>query len=249
MQAAQSHIGTARLIKDDCLVAFPGIPSNSIDLLATDPPYNLGLFMKNRATNLARMRDNFFVAAGWDNCSLSEWEILLDRFFAESARVLRAGGSALIFMAVIKVETVVRIAEKHGFYYKTTGIWHKTNPMPRNMNLHFINSIECWIYFTYGSRTGTFNNRGKAIHDFIESGLTPRSEKLNGGHPTQKPLSVMRHFISLLSNENDTVLDPFMGSGSTGVAAVELGRNFIGIEMEHEYYEVARRRILGGSVA
>ena len=51
------------------------------------------------------------------------------------------------------------LANEFGFYYKTTGIWHKTNPIPRNMNLHFVNSNECWIYFTYKTKTGTFNNK------------------------------------------------------------------------------------------
>ena len=59
----------------------------------------------------------------------------------------KKGGSTIVFMAAIKVETTISLAEKHGFYYKTTGIWHKLNPMPRNMNLHFANSTETWIYF------------------------------------------------------------------------------------------------------
>ena len=72
---------------------------------------------------------------------------------------MKKGGSIIVFMAIIKVETVIKLAEKYGFYYKTTGIWHKKNPMPRNMNLHFVNSTEAWIYFTYKTRTGTFNIR------------------------------------------------------------------------------------------
>lgn len=71
--------------------------------------------------------------------------------FAELSRVVKESSSVIMFMSIIKVETIIRLAEKHGFYYKTTGIWHKKNPMPRNMNLHFINSTEAWIYFTYKS--------------------------------------------------------------------------------------------------
>ena len=155
------------------------------------------------------------------------------------------GGTMIVFMAIIKVETIIRLAEKHGFYYKTTGIWHKTNPMPRNMNLHFVNSTEAWIYFTYKTRTGTFNNSGALIHDFIETSVTPNGERRYGKHPTQKPESLIQHFVEILSNENEWVLDPFMGSGTTGVVAKRTGRNFIGVELNKDYFEIAKSRIEG----
>ena len=229
----------------DCLEQMATIDSNSVDLILTDPPYNLGLFMKNRATNLAAMRKNYFGAAGWDNASEAEWEILMEEFFAESARVLKPGASMIVFMAIIKVETLIKLAEKNGFYYKTTGIWHKTNPMPRNMNLHFINSTEAWVYFTYRAKKGVFNNQGAALHDFFESSITPKSEKRFGTHPTQKPIKLLQYLISATSNKDSTVLDPFMGSGSTGVAAVNLERNFIGIEADPTYTALANERIAG----
>ena len=129
-------------------------------------------------------------------------------------------------MSIIKVDTLISVAEKNGFYYKTTGIWHKLNLMPRNMNLHFVNSTEAWVYFTYKAGTGTFNNDGKVLHDFVETSVTPNSERKYGKHTTQKPEQLMEHFVSILSDENDIVLDPFMGSGSVGVAAVRLNRKF-----------------------
>jgi len=231
------------IYNDDCINTMKKIQDDSVDLIITDPPYNLGLFMKERATNLAKMRDNFFGAAGWDNLNFDEWELSMNSFFEETARVLKKGGSVIVFMAVIKVETIIKIAEKYGLYYKTTGIWHKTNPMPRNMNLHFVNSTESWIYFTYKKRTGTFNNDGKMLHDFIETSVTSSNERRHGKHPTQKPVQLMEHFVNVLSNEGDTILDPFMGSGSTGVACKMNGRNFIGIEINEEYYNIAKKRI------
>ena len=215
----------------------------SIDLILTDPPYNLGKFMKERATNLKRMRSNYFGAAGWDDLDFDEWTLSMDKFFEEAGKVIRVGGSMIVFMAIIKVETIIQLATKHGFYYKTTGIWHKTNPMPRNMNLHFINSTEAWVYFTYKNRTGTFNNNGKAIHDFFETSVTPAGERTFGRHPTQKPVMLLSQMVQLLSNEGDTVFDPFMGSGSTGVAALMNKRNFIGSEINEEYCETSRARM------
>ena len=219
------------------------LPDNSVDLVLTDPPYNLGLFMQNRATNLKAMRDNFFGAAGWDDLEFDEWEKDMDKLFAALSRIIKERGSVIMFMSIIKVDTIIRLAEKNGFYYKTTGIWHKKNPMPRNMNLHFINSTEAWIYFTYKKHTGTFNNDGKAIHDFFETSVTPAGEKKYGKHPTQKPVQLLENFVNFLTNENDVVYDPFCGSGSSGVAALLHGRKFIGSEISEEYCKITRERI------
>jgi len=219
------------------------VEPHSVDLILTDPPYNLGNFMKNRATNLKKMRENFFGAAGWDNLEYDVWIESMNSFFKESVRVLKPGGAMLVFMSIIKVESLIRLAEQNGLYYKTTGIWHKLNPMPRNMNLHFVNSTEAWVYFTYKAKTGTFNNRGRMMHDFYESAVVSNGEKKAGKHPTQKPIQLMEHFISLLTHTDDVIMDPFMGSGSAGVAAKKMGRQFIGIELLEDYFEIAKTRI------
>lgn len=232
-----------QLFNADCLDAMKNLEDSSIDLVLTDPPYNLGKFMENRDTNLAKMRDNFFCAAGWDNLSYEQWKDSMESFLSECSRVMKKGASMIMFMSLIRIETIVRIAENYGFYYKTTGIWHKLNPMPRNMNLHFINSTEAWLYFTYKTRTGTFNNNGKVLHDFIETSLTTSKEKKYGKHPTQKPLELINRLVKILSNKNDVILDPFMGTGTTGIAALENERNFIGIEIEKKYFDIAQQRI------
>ena len=231
------------LLTDDCIDGLQKIKNQSVHLILTDPPYNLGQFMHKRNTNLKKMRENQFAYSGWDNLPYNEWFKDMDMFFQESSRVLVKGGSMLIFMSIIKVESIIGLAEKHKFYYKTTGIWHKTNPMPRNMNLHFVNSTEAWIYFTKGTNTGTFNNNGKMIHDFFETSLTTQSEKKYGKHPTQKPVKLIDRFVELLSNEGDIVVDPFMGSGTTGVSCKKLNRKFIGIDQNNEYVQIAERRI------
>lgn len=241
--SADHSADTPALYQGGCLEVLQATASNSIDAVITDPPYNLGSFMKCRAHNLGNMRANNFVDAGWDNAGVDEWEALMAGLFTELARVTIKGGALIVFMAAIKVETVVRLAQQSGWYYKTTGIWHKTNPMPRNMNLHYINSVESWIYFTNGTRTGTFNNEGKALHDYIETGLTPVCEKRHGKHPTQKPLALMRHFIETLTHPGQTVLDPFAGSGSTLVAAMELGRESVGIELDPQYHQLIKDRL------
>lgn len=241
---------TFEKIEDDCFIAngdsvsvMQKMKEKSIDLILTDPPYNLGKFMQDRATNMGKLRKNHFSATDWDHLNNSEWMTKMDQFLKLSSKIIRRGGSMIILMSLMKVETIIRLAEKHQFYYKTTGIWHKKNPMPRNMNLHFVNSTEGWIYFTYKDKTGTFNNHGKIVHDFIETGLTPGNEKKYGGHPTQKPEALIKHFINLLSNKGDSILDPFMGSGTTGKVAIEMERKFYGIEFSKKYYKTSKDRM------
>ena len=232
-----------KIINGSCVEAMKEMGNDTVDLILTDPPYNLGKFMKDRDTNLKQLRSNFFGAAGWDDLEFDDWVNYMDEFFGEAARVAKNGSSMIVFMAIIKVETIIKLATKHGFYYKTTGIWHKSNPMPRNMNLHFINSTEAWVYFVYKKHTGVFNNEGKAVHDFFETSVTPAGERTFGKHPTQKPVALLTRMIQLLSNEGDTVFDPFMGSGSTGVAALLNNRYFIGSDVSKEYCDLTQARL------
>lgn len=227
----------------DCERLMSQLPDNSVDLILTDPPFNLGAFMHKRGTNLKKMRENQFAYAGWDDLDYNEWIAKMEQFFQQSNRVLKKRGSMICFMSLMKIESIINIAEKNRFYYKTVGVWHKTNPMPRNMNLHFVNSTEAWIYLVNEANTGTFNNNSKLIHDFFESSLTPGSEKKFGKHPTQKPLSILNHFVKILTNEGDVVCDPFMGSGSTGVSCENNNRSFIGIELDETYFNIAKNRI------
>lgn len=231
-----------RIENGDCIRVMETIEDNIVDLVITDPPYNLSVFMNSRDTNLSKMRDNFFGASGWDDMEYDDWVDHMDSFFKHAYRLLKKGGAMIVFMSIIKIESIIALAKKYGFYYKTTGIWHKTNPMPRNMNLHFVNSNECWIYFIKDKKTGTFNNKTLEL-DFIETSVTSAREKRFGKHPTQKPIKLMEHFIRLLSNDGDLILDPFLGSGSSAVAAKRLGRNFIGIELNKEYYNLAKKRV------
>ncbi|MET3682927.1 DNA modification methylase [Alkalibacillus flavidus] len=242
MSLDKSNI-SVNIINDDCVSVLKSLRDSSVDLILTDPPYNLGNFMRDRQTNLKKMRDNFFGAAGWDDLEYQEWSEGMYTFFEEANRVLKKNGSMILFMSLMKVETIIKIASHNKFYYKTTGVWHKTNPMPRNMNLHFINSVEGWIYFVNDGKTGTYNNNGKAYHDFIETTVATQAEKKFGKHPTQKPEALFEHFVQLLTDEGDTILDPFMGSGTSGVASKRNSRNFIGVELNEEYFNISKKRI------
>lgn len=227
----------------NCLKMMSKINDNSVDLILTDPPYNLGQFMKSRNAGVFRMRDNHFVSSGWDDLEYDEWARQMENFFSESYRVMKKKSALVVFMSLMKLETIIILAAKAGFYYKTVGIWHKSNPIPRNMHIHFVNSTEAWVYFLKDGTSGTFNNENKVVHDYFETSVTPMSEKKHGKHPTQKPVKLLGHFISLLSNPGEVVLDPFMGSGSTGVSCLQLGRQFIGSEVDNKYFEITKKRL------
>jgi len=233
----------SKLYLGDSVKVMEQLKDCSIDCIITDPPYNLGLFMHKRNTNLVKMRENQFAYAGWDNLEYNKWRECMNVFLKQSHRVLKKSGTLIIFMSILKVETIFQLAQENGFYYKTTGIWHKTNPMPRNYKLQFVNSTECWMYFVKDDTTGTFNYDGKPRHDFLESSLTPMSEKKYGKHPTQKPIKILTELIKRVTNKGDAILDPFMGSGSTCVASAMLDRKYIGIEINEEYYKIAKQRI------
>jgi len=239
----QIDVSTSQLLLGDCLKVMKQLPDSSVDCIITDPPYNLGQFMRDRNTNLVKMRANQFAYAGWDNLDYKEWRKSMKKFLVECSRVLKKRGTLIVFMAVIKVSDIINLSQGTKLYYKTTGVWHKTNPMPRNMNIHFVNSTESWIYFVNSDTSGTFNNEGKVVHDFLESSVCPLSEKKHGKHPTQKPLSIMKRLIELVTNPNDIILDPFMGSGSTCVAAAIMGRKYLGIELDEKYLKIAKERI------
>lgn len=227
----------------DCINGIRELDSELVDLVLTDPPYNIGGHMKSRGSGVHRLRENHFSTCSWDNLSDNAWIENMESLAHELERVVKKNGALIVFMSILKVGIVKNIFENAGFYYKTTGIWHKKNPMPRNMNLTFINSTESWLYFTKGKKSGKFNNELKPKHDFFETGLTPAGEKKHGKHPTQKPLRLMVEFIKLLSDKGDLVLDPFAGSGTSLLAAKLNERQYIGFELDINYINITEKRL------
>lgn len=102
------------LYNEDCSVAMKKIGIDTVNLILTDPPYNLGVFMKNVDRNLQKMRDNFLVPLVGIIGSMKSGFQLWIIFFAESARIIKKGGSMIVFMSLIKVETIIQLAIKHG---------------------------------------------------------------------------------------------------------------------------------------
>jgi len=216
------------LMKGDCLERMKEIPDGSVDLVLTDPPYNVS-------------RANNFHTMGRTGIDFGEWDKGADilSYIEDISRVLNKDGSFVVFNDWKNLGEIVKHAESFGFETKDMLRLEKTNPMPRNRDRRYITDYECAIWFTKKGAKWVFNRqdekyqRPKFVHN-IDKGL----------HPTQKSLKLMSEITKIHSHEGQTVLDCFMGSGTTGVACKNLNRKFVGIEMDENYFNIAKERIL-----
>jgi site-specific DNA-methyltransferase (adenine-specific) len=222
-----------KLIKGDIFNEINKISSNSIHLICTDPPYFI-----SRKTNFQKgggdqkKYGSITMEFGdWDLDKNSlDWLSLLQEF----KRVLVPGGTMVIFYDIFKMSDISVIAEKINLKQPRIGFWEKTNPVPINAKVNYLsNSREYFISYTKGTKR-TFNS----YYDSASYKAPIVSGKVRT-HPCQKPVAVLEQIIATHSNEGDIVLDCFMGSGSTGLAAINLNRDFIGYELDKAYFDKA----------
>lgn len=212
------------------------IPDHSIDFILTDPPYNLGQHSTGNIPLPGRSAMNNDVAE-WDMIDFKpeEWA---DEFI----RILKPKGNLFIFTSYNQLGRWYDCLD-HRFDTSNFMIWHKTNPAPKIFKAGFLNS--CEMIFTCWNKKHTWNFLSQAeMHNFVESPICMRPERLSQPkHPAQKPISILKKMIEIASNKDDIIFDPFMGVGSTGVAALELDRRFIGVELDETYFFAAKKRI------
>lgn len=224
------------ILRADSKDVIKRIPDNSIDFILTDPPYNLGQHSTGNIPLPGRSAMNNDVA-DWDKIDFNpeEWA---DDFI----RILKPTGNLFIFTSYNQLGRWYNCLD-HKFDTTNFMIWHKTNPAPKIFKAGFLNS--CEMIFTCWNKKHTWNFISQAeMHNFIQSPICMAPERLKDPkHPAQKPISILKKMIEIASNKGDIIFDPFMGVGSTGVAALELNRKFIGVEIDEAYFSAAKKRI------
>lgn len=216
------------------------LPDQSVDFILTDPPYNLAPYSTGNIELSWRTDLNNDLAA-WDTVEFrpSDW-------LAEFKRILKPTGNIFVFTSYNLLGKWHEAFDPEFDTFQFM-VWHKTNPAPKIRRAGFLNSCELIVCMWNKGHTWNFSNQ-RDMHNFIETPVCMGKERLKDPkHPTQKPLKVLRHLIQIASNEGDLIYDPFMGVGSTGVAALELGRRFIGVEKDESYIKAAEERLLSVS--
>ena len=211
------------------------LDKDSVDLLLTDPPYAI-----SRKTGFANVKNGVHRFAV--SMDFGEWDheqIDLPQFAAETYRVLRKGGTAIVWYDVWKTTHLYDALADAGFRMLRLVVWNKTNPVPLNSkNIYLSNSRETAVLGVKGG-SPTFHSR-------YDSGDYTYPIPRHGGnriHPTQKPLDLFRELIRKHSNPGDLVIDPFLGSGTTAIAAIQEGRTFAGCDIDDHYVQASKSRV------
>lgn len=223
------HIGRATLYLGDCLTIMPTL--GKVAHIICDPPYeasthaNIGGIKRN---------DGGKVTAKLDFACVDSIR----------ADIVQASADACEgwFIGFCTTEGVARWADEinaSAIKYKRACVWVKPDAMPQMNGQSPANGVECFVTAWCGSGHSRWNAGGKrGVYTHCVNG-----PERDGRHPTEKPRRLMAEIIADFTNEGETILDPFMGSGTTGVAAVQLGRQFIGIEKDERYFEIACERL------
>ncbi len=210
------------------------IPEQTADLILTDPPYSIS--KKTGFKHLGTKSIERF-AVSMDFGKWDHQEISLKSFSELSYKALRKGGTIICFYDLWKITKVQAAFIKAGFGMTRLIIWEKTNPVPLNSKSSYLNNAREVAVMAVKGGKPTFNGRyDSGVYRFP----IPREKRT---HPTQKPLKLMEELIKKHSRPNDLVVDPFLGSGTTAVAALKLKRRFLGGEKDPTYTKKAGKRI------
>lgn len=241
------------------------IDKDSINLIYADPPYNLSGTSLNLINN--KTGGPFYkMNEGWDTWDYDEYVKFTADWVKKCWNILKANGSLYISCTYHNLAEIVIEAKKIGFKLNNIITWYKTNAMPSITKRTFTHATEyvCWFVKGKGWKYNysalkiwnpekTKEGNSKQVRDFlnfIELPIVQGKERVRGSngraaHPTQKPEKLIELIMLASSDKNDLVLDPFFGTGTTGVVAARLRRKWVGIESDKRYFDVAQKRIFG----
>ena len=242
-----------KILEGDSIVQMESLPECSVDMIFADPPYNLQLeseLLRPNNTVVDGVKDN------WDKFeSIGAYDQFTRAWLTVARNVLKESGSLWVIGSYHNIFRVGAILQELGFWILNDIVWRKTNPMPNFRGTRFTNAHETliWCSKSQGAKY-TFNyDAMKALNEDIQmrsdwflpicNGAERIKKDGKKAHPTQKPESLLHRVILSSTLVGEIILDPFFGTGTTGVVARKLGRNFIGIEREREYVKLARKRL------
>lgn len=224
------------LYRGDALRVLDGLPDGCVSAVITDPPYSSGgQFRADRVSATGEKYGGQRLAdfAG-DNRDQRAFLLWMNLWLSATQGPLSPGGAVVMFSDWRQLPTMTDALQIGGYVWRGLVPWAKPWSRPSFRQRSFLNQCEYVVWGTAGSSAG---DETVPLPGFYQA--TPPTDRV---HQTQKPLDVMRELVKIVP-EGGTILDPFMGSGTTGVAAVLEGRKFIGVEMTEHYAEVARERI------
>jgi len=232
----------------DCLELMKEIPDNSIDCIITDPPYNISQKdfnvdrSKCKSKSMRRKSKLVYDFGEWDNKSRKDFLEFTYSWIKECCRVLKDGGTIISFFDNKEISYLGWVSKEFGIKTRAIFSWCKSNPVPSFKKVNYLSSIELIWIGSKGEKTWTFNfKQQKEMKNFMIT--ANKSAYGETKHPTEKPKELINHLLQIHTNVGDLVLDIFSGSGTTAVCCKELGRIFIGIEKEREYFEMAQKRL------
>jgi len=237
------------LLLGDSIKLLTKIAAGSVDLIFADPRY----FLSNNGITSSAGKMVSVNKAEWDEgMTASDKHKFNRRWLRLCKRVLSSNGTIWISGTLHNIYSVGMALEQEGFKILNNITWQKSNPPPNLACRCFTHSTETVLWAKKANEDGKhiFNyhlmkelNGDKQMKDVWTGSLTKASEKKYGTHPTQKPEYLLERIILASSQEGSLILDPFCGSGTTGVVAKRLGREFIGIDNVEEYLAIAKRRM------
>jgi len=237
-----------KLIYADVFKAIKKINDKSIDMIFADPPY----FLSNNGITCSGGKMVSVNKGEWDrSVSIKEKHKFNGKWIKECYRVLKDNGTIWISGTLHNIYSIGMALEEEGFKIINNITWQKTNPPPNLACKTFTHSTETiiWAKKNLKNVKYTFNyqimkeiNNNKQMKDVWTTSLTKPSEKKCGKHPTQKPLEILDKIVLASTKENDLILDPFCGTSTTGISAINLNRRYIGIDNDKNYIEISKKR-------
>jgi site-specific DNA-methyltransferase (adenine-specific) len=242
------------IVAGDCITNLSLIPDDSVDLIFADPPYWMQTEGELLRTNGAKFDG---VVDKWDKFNTyKEYDEFSEKWLVECRRILKPNGAIWVIGSFQNIYRLGYIMQNMGFWILNDVIWSKPNAVPNFGGTRFQNSHETLLWctknqkakYTFNYKTMKHLNGGKQAKSVWNIGIAIGSERLKDEegkkvHSTQKPEKLLYNIILSSTKPGDVVLDPFFGSGTTGAIAKQLGRKYIGLEMDTKYIEYAKKRI------